>query len=241
MCIWSSFRELEMILMTKFAALIWKEWKEVFNNKFVIFTVSFLPLVLTILPLGIVYFMVASGDLANAGLGDLPPGFAPICGNLESGDCLIYAMVSQFMLLFMMVPEIIPMTVASYSIVGEKNNRILEPLLAAPVTTLELLVGKGLAGVIPAVLATWGGYLLFALGLRLLVPNPVVTSRLFDPLWMVAILVVGPLLSLLGVSIAVMISSRVNDPRGAEQISGFFCGAGSGPVFWPDNRPVSCE
>lgn len=208
--------------MTKITALIRKEWKEVFNNKFVIFTVSFLPLVLTILPLGIVYFVVDSGDLANAGLGDLPPGFAPLCGNLESGDCLIYVMVSQFILLFMMVPVIIPMTIASYSIVGEKNTRTLEPLLATPVTTLELLVGKGLAGVIPAVLATWGGYLIFALGLRLLVPNPAVISRLFDPLWLVAVLVVSPLLSLLGVSIAMMISSRVNDPRVAEQISGVF-------------------
>jgi ABC-2 type transport system permease protein len=222
MSIWSLFRELEVILMTKITALIRKEWKEVFNNKFVIFTVSFLPLVLTILPLGIVYFMVVSGDLANAGLGDLPPGFAPLCGNLESGDCLIYAMVSQFILLFMMVPVIVPMTIASYSIVGEKNTRTLEPLLATPVTTFELLVGKGLAGVIPAVLATWGGYLIFALGLRLLVPNPAVTSRLFDPLWLAAVLIVSPLLSLLGVSIAVMISSRVNDPRVAEQISGVF-------------------
>ena len=39
---------------------------------------------------------------------------------------------------------------------------------------------------------------------------------------MMAIFVVGPLLSLLGVSISVMISSRVNDPRVAEQISGLF-------------------
>ena len=46
--------------------------------------------------------------------------------------------------------------------------------------------------------------------------------KLFDPLWMTAIFVVGPLLSIMGVSIAVMISSRVNDPRVAEQISGIF-------------------
>jgi ABC-2 type transport system permease protein len=55
-----------------------------------------------------------------------------------------------------------------------------------------------------------------------MVNNQQVVSKLFDPLWMMAIFLVGPLLSLLGVSIAVMISSRVTDPRVAEQISGVF-------------------
>ena len=55
-----------------------------------------------------------------------------------------------------------------------------------------------------------------------MVSNPAVVSKLFDPLWMIAIFLVGPLLSLMRVSISVMISSRVNDPRVAEQISGIF-------------------
>ena len=36
---------------------------------------------------------------------------------------------------------------------------------------------------------------------------------------MIGIFVVGPLLSLAGVSLAVMISSQVNEPRAAEQLS----------------------
>ncbi len=39
-------------------------------------------------------------------------------------------------------------------------------------------------------------------------------------MWLLAILVVGPLLSLFSVSVAIMVSSRVNDPRVAEQLSG---------------------
>ena len=46
--------------------------------------------------------------------------------------------------------------------------------------------------------------------------------KFFDPMWLTAIFVVGPLLALAGVSIAVMISSRTTDPRVAEQISGLF-------------------
>jgi len=43
--------------------------------------------------------------------------------------------------------------------------------------------------------------------------------QLFSPLWVIGIFVVGPLLSLAGVSLAVMISSQVNEPRAAEQLS----------------------
>ncbi len=208
--------------MNRIRAIITKEWREVFKNKFVIFTVSFLPLMITALPLVMLYFTGSSDDFSGISVSDLPPQFKPLCGDLNGGDCMLYYIVTQFILLFMMVPVIIPMTIASYSIVGEKTTRTLEPLLATPVSTLEILVGKGLAGVIPAVLATWVGYLLYAGGAYLMVDNREVVSKLFDPLWMIAIFGVGPLLSVLGVSISVMISSRVNDPRVAEQISGIF-------------------
>ncbi len=46
-----------------------------------------------------------------------------------------------------------------------------------------------------------------------------VFSRVLDPMWLIAIFVVGPLLAILSVSIAIMISSRVSDPRVAEQLS----------------------
>ena len=208
--------------MDKIKAIIIKEWREVFKNRFVFFTVSFLPLMITAIPLGILYFTTGSEDFPGISTADLPPQFMSLCGELTGGDCMLYYIVTQFILLFMMVPLIIPMTIASYSIVGEKTTQTLEPLLATPVTTLQILIGKGLAGVIPAVLATWAGYLLYAVGAHLMVDNPTVVSKLFDPLWLTAIFVVGPLLSIMGVSIAVMISSRVNDPRVAEQISGIF-------------------
>ena len=208
--------------MERIKAIIIKEWREVFKNRFVLFTVSFLPIMITVLPLIILYVAGASDDFGSISAADFPPQFAPMCGDLVGGDCMLYYIVTQFILLFMMVPVIVPMTIASYSIVGEKTTRTLEPLLATPVTTVEILVGKGLAGVIPAVLTTWIGYLVYAAGAHIMVSNSAVVSKLFDPLWMLAIFLVGPLLSLMGVSISVMISSRVNDPRVAEQISGIF-------------------
>jgi ABC-2 type transport system permease protein len=205
--------------MRKVWIIIRKEWSEVFKNRFVLFTVAFLPLILTAIPIVILYVMQSGGDLDAVGMADIPVDMSGLCAGMSGGECTQYFMVSQFMLLFMMIPLVIPVTIASYSIVGEKTTRTLEPLLATPITTLQLLAGKGLAAVIPAVLATWGGFGLFTLATRLLAAGPNVVARLGDLLWLLAIFVVGPLMSVAAVCVAVMVSSRVNDPRAAEQLS----------------------
>jgi ABC-2 type transport system permease protein len=128
-------------------------------------------------------------------------------------------MLNLFTLLFMILPVMIPVTIAAYSIVGEKTARSLEPLLATPITTVELLVAKAIAAVVPAIVATWIAYAIYLVGARLLVDDEVF-RHLLDPLWLIAIFVVGPLLTLLAVNVALIVSSRVTDPRVAEQLSG---------------------
>jgi len=210
--------------MRKIWILVRKEWTEVFKNKLVLFTTAFLPLLFAVLPLIILY---ATGntngevdDLAN--MADIPAEFTEMCEGLTGSGCMQYFIVSQFMLLFMMVPMIVPVTFASYSIVGEKSTRTLEPLLATPIKTIELLAGKALAATIPAVIATWLAFLIYAIGAYILAADPAVVGKLLDVLWLMAIIVVGPLLAIFGVSLAVMISSRVTDPRVAEQVSAVF-------------------
>ncbi len=226
--------------MKKIWTLMRKEWAEVFKNRFVLFSVAFLPLLFTVMPLAILYFTGTESDVGEAAMvSDLPPQFAQVCNDMSGSACMQYFIVSQFMLLFMMVPMIVPITFASYSIVGEKSTRTLEPLLATPITTFELLAGKALAATLPAVVATWLSFLLYAVGTMFLAVSPGVTARLFDGLWLTAIFVVGPLLAIAGVSVAVMISSRVTDPRVAEQISavfvlpliGLFVGQSTGLIF----------
>jgi ABC-2 type transport system permease protein len=111
-------------------------------------------------------------------------------------------------------------TIAAYSIVGEKTTRSLEPLLATPITTVELILGKSLAAIIPAVVATWLGFIIYAIGMRILLASDAVFARLLDPLWLIAVFIVGPLLTILAVCVAIMVSSRVSDPRVAEQLAG---------------------
>ena len=154
--------------MDKIKTIVRKEWAEVFKNRMVIFTVAFLPLLMTVIPLGIIYGTrgMASTTARNSTSSALPTEMTQsMCpSELSSTDCLQVFMVSEFMMLFMLVPVAIPVTIAAYSIVGEKTTRSLEPLLATPVTTVELLIGKCLAAVIPAVLATYTAFGVFALG-----------------------------------------------------------------------------
>jgi ABC-2 type transport system permease protein len=192
-----------------------KEWSEVFKNRLVLFTVAFLPLLFTALPLGVLYG-THGGDSAT---GNLPPQFTAMCGSLAGGQCLQYFLLNEFMILFMIMPLIIPISIAAYSIVGEKTTHSLEPLLATPISTVELLVAKGLAATIPGVLATWAGFTVFILLAPVFGASLEVIQHLLSPIWFVAIFLIGPLIAILAVNFAVLVSSRVSDPRTAEQVS----------------------
>jgi ABC-2 type transport system permease protein len=122
-------------------------------------------------------------------------------------------MVSQFMLMFMILPLAIPVTISAYSIVGEKATRSLEPLLATPITPVELLVGKSLAAAIPAIVATYLAFAIYAVGAWMLIANKDLYTALLDARWLIAIFLVGPLyilllLSLLSASFALALPSR---------------------------------
>lgn len=204
--------------MNKIRTIIAKEWAEVFQNRMVVFSVIFMPLMFACLPLLMLYTMRGSAGMADSA--GVPSSLLRSCAEgLTVAECMQVYFVTQFMMLFMLTPLIVPVSIAAYSIAGEKTTHSLEPLLATPISTAELLAGKNLAAVIPAVLATWLSFALFGLGARLLVGNARVLTALLDPMWWLAILVVGPLLSVLSTNFALMVSSRVNDPRVAEQLS----------------------
>ena len=198
--------------MNKIKTIIRKEWAEVFKKRMVLFSVIFLPLFLSVLPLIILYSM--GGATSNAANAELPAQIQQFCPNgLNSGQCMQYYIVSEFLIMFMMIPLFIPVNIAAYSIVGEKTTHSLEPLLATPITTGELLMGKNLASVIPAVIATWAGFAIFAVGSFIITRGGALASALLNPMWLIAILLAGPLMAVLSVNFSIMVSSRVNDPR----------------------------
>lgn len=206
--------------MNRVRTIIDKEWAEVFKNRMVLFTVAFMPVILTTLPLVILYAMGASGSEISGATADVPPEFLALCGDASGMDCMQRFMMNQFMIMFMMMPLMIPTAIAAYSIVGEKTTRSLEPLLATPVTTQELLVGKAAAAALPAIIISWICFAVFVLLLPLVGGTPGLINYIIGPVWLLAILVIGPLLAIAAVNLAVIVSSRVNDPRVAEQVAG---------------------
>ncbi len=204
--------------MNKIWVIVRKEWSEVFKNRFVLGTVAFLPLVFTALPLAIMGATRSSGAMGAVSAGDMPGSFAQLCGAMTGAECGQYFLVSEFLLLFMMMPLAIPVTIASYSIVGEKTTRTLEPLLATPVESWQLLLAKSLSAMLPAIAATWISGAIF-MGEVFLLSSPAVFAQVVTPGWLILLLLTAPVLTMTPVALTVMTSSRFNDPRTAAQVS----------------------
>ncbi|CAG0928814.1 hypothetical protein TFLX_01076 [Thermoflexales bacterium] len=203
--------------MERIKTLIDKEWAEAFKNKMVLGTVVFMPLIFMVIPL---FQLALMRNIPASELNDIPSTILAGCQvqNFTGSECMQGFLVNQFLLLFLLIPLAVPVTIASYSIVGEKSTRSLEPLLATPTSTAEIILGKALASVIPAIGATLVAFVIFLVGARFFVVSDRVYALFMNPTWYVAMLVVAPLMTVLSVNIAIIISSRVSDPRAAEQL-----------------------
>jgi len=130
-------------------------------------------------------------------------------------------MFNMVLMIFIIIPATLPTIIATYSIVGEKNNRSLEPLLATPTTDGELLAGKIFSAFIPSMGAT---LLAFTLGVVLLdiVLIPKVGYPLLPNLtWIFSMVFLAPTACLMSVLACVLVSSKVSDVRAAQQLGGF--------------------
>ncbi|MBI2827867.1 MAG: ABC transporter permease [Acidobacteria bacterium] len=123
----------------------------------------------------------------------------------------------QFLVLLVLAPVAGSMSVAAYSVIGEKQARSLEPLLATPLTTFELLAAKVLGSLLPALMLTLACFGVYLGGVALLA-QPGVFLALLTPSSLAIVFVLGPLAALAALQLAVCASSRVNDARSAQQI-----------------------
>jgi ABC-type Na+ efflux pump permease subunit len=132
---------------------------------------------------------------------------------------LIY-LVNSFAFFFIIVVSMLPVGMASYSIVGEKVEKSLEPLLATPATDGEILFGKSLAAFLPSIGATYFGYAVFMVFIDAISRQQL--GYLFYPNWTagVFLLLAAPFVCLFSIELNVIISARVNDVRAANQSGG---------------------
>jgi ABC-2 type transport system permease protein len=204
--------------MNKIAAILHKEWLELSKDRSLVLSTLLPPLLITLLPIVVAYVMalVPDDDIGQLGMILADPTLAGM-DSLELGQAV---MGKQFGILFLMMPMFIPSIIAAYSIVGEKTRRTLEPLLASPVRTWELLLAKSLTALIPAVGISWLCGLIFVAGMAIVSLSERVFAAIVSPAWLVLLVVCVPLLALISIAASVAISSRVNDPRTAQQLAG---------------------
>lgn len=201
--------------MKRILILLNKEWLELRQERMLVLTTLFVPALLTFLPLAVMFFIrdVSDDDILEFSAFIQSSGLSDYSVQ-ELGQILVG---QSFGMIFLIIPLMLPSTIAAYSIVGEKTRRTLEPLLATPITVIELLAGKTLAALLPSVLVTWLWGVVYMVGMRLLTTSPDVFAHIVTPGWLILWLLCAPMLALIAVVFTVLVSSRASDPRSAQQ------------------------
>ena len=203
------------------ARIVWtilrREWMETLRNRLLLATILLPPVLLTVAPIvlaGAVGDRALPQELVTQILSQKPEwaGFTP--GELAGAFA-----VQQFLVFFLLMPAYIPLSIATFSIIGEKQARSLEPVLAAPIRTVELLAGKAIAALVPGVLAGWLTYVMFVV-LASIVYGPALFGVVTDGSWLAGAFLLGPAVGLSSVVAGVIVSARVSDPRVAQQVGG---------------------
>ena len=210
--------------MSRVETVFRKESKELWSNRPLVY--SFLDLVLffVLVPV-LLLFVIGSFSPEEAQSAETSPAvkqlarLVPGLEEMPPAEQAAIVVVRHFILIFLVLPVIGALGSSTSSIVGEKQSRSMEPVLATPVTTLELLAGKSLATVSLAVFGTWSGFLVYAI-LVLWVGGSSILYSALDLTSLMMVFLLTPLIALLGLGAGVVISSRVNDSRSAQQIGG---------------------
>jgi ABC-2 type transport system permease protein len=196
--------------MRKVVVILRKEFLDMLQQRTLLFTIFLPPLLFAVLPL---FYLQLGGNSSRASALQVPSLHGLTAHEYAQG--LVGTLFSNIYILLAMI---VPSTIAAYSIIGEKSSHTLEPLLATPVRRWQLLGGKILAALLPAVLLTWVSGGLFIAELAIFTDANVV-SHVVTGGWLILFIAGTPLLGLIAVAVMTAISSRVNDTRTAQQLS----------------------
>jgi ABC-2 type transport system permease protein len=195
---------------------LWKSWivtqkdLSVFRkNKYVLYSLIAMPILLGVV-LPVIFIFALNSEI---GSGALTHAQVLAAVNQIVGLATMY---------FVLIPAILPSIIASYSFVGEKIEKSLEPLLATPTTDGELLLGKSLASFIPCMIVTYVGAAISAIIIDTwsITSTKIGTLVIPNPYWVLVIGVIAPLACIMSVEANIIVSSKVNDIRAAQQLGG---------------------
>ena len=179
---------------TRAGAILRKELRDYRRNRFVIFTMAGLPLIFVTLPT--VQLFTFRVSLTSAKL------------DTHIGLSLLY---------LLLIPAFVPSALAAYSVVGEREQGTLEPVLTTPVRRDEFLAGKALSILIPTLAVSYAIFGIF-LAAAALFARPGIASAVFEGSHLLVQLLFTPLLAGWSIWVGIAISARSADVRVAQQL-----------------------
>jgi ABC-type Na+ efflux pump permease subunit len=184
-----------MISTARTGAVIRKELTEIRRNKFIVVTACILPIIFLIEPTASILLIKASATSA-----------------------MLATRVDTALFLPLLVPVLIPATMSAFSVVGEREQGTLEPVLTTPVTRAEFLLGKAAAIFLPAVGLS---YLMFGVFIAIvaLFARPAVATEMWNAPQLPAEVIFIPLLAGWAIWAGLAVSSMVSETRVAQQLS----------------------
>lgn len=176
---------------TRIGAIYLKELREFRRNGSITTTMALIPLGITAFPLIEVIALPVSA-----------------ASGLLNGDPLV---------ILLGIPAVIPSVVATYAVVGERQQGTLEPVLTTPIRREELLLAKALAALVPSLVVAYVVYGIF-LACTKLFAKPEVAAAVFQGPPLLVQLLFTPLLAVWSIWIGILVSTRSSDVRVAQQI-----------------------
>ncbi|HAW10805.1 MAG: ABC transporter permease subunit [Candidatus Dormibacteria bacterium] len=176
-------------------AVVRKEFRALRRNRFIIGTMTVLPVIFLISPMIEIF--------------RLSPGIS---------EEVVQRLAGSTFLLLMIIPVVVPAAIAAYSVVGEREQGTLEPLLTTPVRREELLLGKAAAAIVPSVGIAYLLFAVVAVCAKLFAADPAVTTALLQSSQVVGEILFAPLLAGWSIWVGIAISSRASDVRVAQQL-----------------------
>lgn len=204
--------------MRRVRALLSKDLLDLKKNRAMLYSMLALPAVIVIVPIGIVMTYVKRPEDPNLRLMALYYDFTVEADN--AARFLVDKVLSDWFVLYLVMPVFVPILISSHAVAGEKEKRTLEPLLASPITAMELVIGKSLASLIPAVSVCLLAFVALCVGVDVVAWPLTKTLVLPNAMWLFGVFVISPLFAFFGNGVAVLISARVGDSRLAQQLSG---------------------
>ena len=208
--------------MHRLLALLWKEFTDLRHNAAVFAPALLVAFLSILLPFFVAIIVPAFSGERLSDSSDFELALEiyrdrPEMQALDPEGAVQAWIFQYFLVLLLLTPVTCSMSIAAYSVIGEKQARTLEPLLATPITTIELLGAKVLGALLPGVALTVVTLAVYLAAVAALA-RPGVFWILLTPRALMLLFVLGPLAALMALQLAVCVSSRVNDPRSAQQI-----------------------